>query len=344
MRTEVPADELERIVGFQEDIENLDKIIDVPKDRPIAFGLVQEKIINPEFPYELKMDHLKYGLFLIRDYGADESNEDVAEMLIESIRGSKDPGLRIRMTAILSSEIKLENINRVGKSADMTEIVNIVKRREAFELLTRDPDVPVPVKKWAEIILNPRGEILVFNKLYEKDPDTFYLPRVEEKIVDIEDTEREDPIEKPEGDLIWEIIRLFPPRIYSPKKGELYHELFGHMPPINITRELGGKYIHIKMPLKYADEIALAVDDFRNERISRKTVWKEVGRYFNEFLEKLHGEQKEEILDAIKNGNFSLRFESLRPRYLKEQQDREEEIENDDDIENLEEIAEGKTN
>ena len=330
-RAEVPVGEFTKIEHFRDQIGVLDEIVTSPDDRIIGAELMQDIIVDPDAPNEVKLEAIKRAFDLISGYGNDATNVETARVLIDSIRSSRDSGMRVRLATVISHD--LQDKYTVGSQHPPTTLrmlLDAVKRREAFELIARGPETDPAHKQWAEFLLRPRGVVEVFNELYERDRNLVLLPRVEEEVVDInEEGVPQDPVVEIPDAGKYTIIRLSPPRFWSREKREIYERHFDRPPSLYVTRLTGKKYIHVEFP---EDLTAIADGDimeFRAGMLPRNAV---VNRWERElwpqYLARMNDEQRKEFLESIADNNIAIDFRTstLRKEAVKDQPEEETEL------------------
>jgi len=327
-RVEVPVEEFQNIENARHEIFALPNIVTNPEDRVLGAELMQQIIVDPERPAEVKLEAIQKAIELITGFGYDEHNREVATVLIDTVRGVKEPALRIRLAAVISHALQ----NKYALPKDQSEDIDIqkiydsFKRQEAFQMIIKENDSLPEHKAWARALLTPGGEISVFNELYDKNSDLNFLPRVLEEVVDIKESGMPQEVVTIASDLEEYIqVRLDPPRIYSPEKRKIYVKVFGHEPSLYVTRKVGAKFVHIEFPTDLSERISYDVEEFRSGNITRKEVFNRVQKIWENFQDRMNDEQRLEFHEHIKDNNLEIRFATLRP--IKSEEDEEDENE-----------------
>jgi len=325
-REEVPVQEFEKVEATRREILALPEIVTGPEDRVIGAELMQQLIIDPEKPAEAKLEAMQKAVELISGLGYDEQNCDTARVLIDIIRGVKEPALRVRLAAVVSHA--LQNKYVIPKDIvdiNMQKIQDSLKRQEAFQLVLRDEETLPEHKAWAKFLLQPGETLTVYNELYEKTPDLNFLPRILEEIIDIEESGMPQEVVVDIPDLGQYIsIRLNPPRIYTPKKRRIYIKAFGREPSLYVTRSVGAKYAHVEFPSDLSERISLDVEEFRAGNITRKEVFERAEELWKEFQDRMNDDQKKEFQERIEGNNLDLRFGTIRPAVTNENEGEDE--------------------
>lgn len=289
---DVSTQKHQEMLEVKKNIEAFREMTPHDNERGLGVNLLEDLLLDENTPRASKLEIFKsmFDLFPGRD---PDINEDVVVGLIDNIRLSEDPDLRIRYLSIISHDVQTRYI----KELDAQTIVKMGKMIDALQsIATNHPD---PVHRaYASLMLNPRSGLEIFNELYNKDNDIATLPRVEEADITIAG-EISDSGSGPRGTkFTGDIMALNPRRLPTWGKIEQYENILGKPLPVYVVRNEGEGMAAVELPEYINRKLLDDVGAFRDGAVTRKEVFDNAELASAEFLKTLTPEQLQDFTKA----------------------------------------------
>lgn len=320
-RKEIPIEDFDKVHTIRKEIATAKGLFDSSEGKPIVSSLMQEILMNPETPNEVKLEIFQGQIDILDSDRETETNKVLASALIDSIRSQSDTGIRIRLQAKLSHHLQTHYESHW--STPEARIASIA-RRAAFQELAHGTDTAQVHKNWSRHLLEPQGLLQIFNELYERETDLIVTPRIVEEITkESEGLEPEIDQESRKLFFTGNLIRLKPPSLPILEKIEQYKKITGRDLPVFITQSLGLERIHTQFPADLTRKLAELLDNYRSDTpsLSRDQIFEEANRLQSEFMERMNKDQREEIENGA---NVEVRFSTTRDSAVEPTPDIEE--------------------
>lgn len=310
-RAEVPTEIFVAIENARNYIKKATTIFNTGEEKPIVAQLTGEYLSDPQTPNEVKMEAFRQTVDLIDQEQEIYSNKQIAQTLIDMIRMQPDPHLRIRLAALISSPLQIEDEDNWDSLQNRQKFL---ARRAAFQTLAADGDASIVYKGWANMLLkggSDGGVLKLFNALSKYETDLTITPKIEEGIID--ETREQQGVEPVEDRVLiftGELVRLnycFP----SPAKVELFRRETGRFPVISLVRSVGRKFVYFDLPPQIVEEGYRLLSLYRNGELSKDEVYRGLNPLASEFLEKMNPEQRDAYLSG---DNVHIRFGTERSK------------------------------
>ncbi len=333
-REKVSPDEAEKAVYVKEDLESLESISSVPKNRTIAGALIQEKLLDRgSMPRESKFGVFEQMKDLLQSNNTPQDNQELASQLIIVLRGESDPDVKPRLVAALAHDLQRKYLKRNDDgSASLEDEANLGARIDAFKAIAdrRTEEVGEmfgsehadQLKAWAKFLLNPGEKTQALAAIYDGQPWKEIGQRIQE--VESEEWDAMDvkPSRKemvPTGNYRALVAGAFPSLDKIRLWASLNKETDNPYLPVCVSQNFGnGKLVHRYFGSDRTARVGKAVQEFRElqeagaNKIDVQTAKKHAMTVFDsEFMnwwDALEPHDQDVISDAIDNGILSLRL------------------------------------
>lgn len=337
LREFVPIEDFEKITEqIPKEIKAAKNIFDSSEDKPIIAQLLGDIILDRDTPNEAKLIVFKEAINLIEPitYGPLKSTEEqqkeiktqfeanvaIAQTLINILRAEPSNLLRIRMAALISHGLQpkyaLKGISYDGttpltpKQQEQERLFEA--RLQAFQSLAFHEDDTSVESRWAHSLLYPTEKLQIFNAIYDLNTTLVTTPKITEEVTEIaERIEYSKNDSENELTFTGHLVNLPYGYFPSPEKVAEYYEKTGRSLPIRIVREMGAKFISIDFPSDLSRKAHDTIQAFREGRIQkREEVISQLRDLYDEFLNRMNPEQRENLLNS--SVNIELRLTTTR--------------------------------
>lgn len=315
-RAEVSAADFEQIERSKRNIETAKGIFDTYEERPAVASLLQELILAPTTPNEVKLEGFQSMLDLVTSQTERETNRVLMGQIIDTFRMHREPALRLRLAAMIS-----KNADRTGYDAetpdeafdDATYRAIDAKNLTLDRLAKNETSDPV-YRRYAKMFLEQPPLIKLYTRLHDFGQDLTITPRIEEEITE-ETTTEGQPVPEAEAHIFTgNLVRLIPPYLPSLEKIQLYQERTGEALPFFVVRKADGKFVSVRFTPELCERAMhdLVLPNRRGELTKDEVFTRARALFDEEFLPKLAEDQRQEMEEAIAQENLEIRFSTER--------------------------------